>query len=190
MKLTEEIEKLSKQAQSNSIIEVEKEDKKNDVSSSIFEKPQEIVAVNEDKNSEILDKTFNDAIQYSVATNDKLKQTMLDTAEKYVDTKANIIKTKVDTEHKEAIFNNQADACESYGFNEKTTPIWAVNVMSWGYTVILAIWLFIGTFTFMPVIFIAKKIKVGIKSAWLAGVVALILYLLATLLPILVATLR
>ena len=65
---------------------------------------------------------------------------------------------------KKANFNNKKDACESYGFNEKTTPIWATKFMSTGYSIMLAIWLFIGSFTFMPVIFIAKKMSVGLKK--------------------------
>ena len=96
-----------------------------------------------------------------------------------------VIETNVDTENKEAHFNNKKDACESYGFNEKTTPIWATNVMSFGYSLMLGLWLFIGSFTFMPIIFIAKKISVGLKKTWLAVVFAIILYLGITFIPIL-----
>jgi hypothetical protein len=54
----------------------------------------------------------------------------------------------------------------------------------------LAIWLFIGSFTFMPIIFVAKKISVGIKNVWVAGVLALLIYLGVTLAPILTAFLN
>ena len=101
-----------------------------------------------------------------------------------------VIQTNVDTEQKEANFNNKKDACESYGFNEKTTPIWATKFMSIGYSIMLSIWLFIGTFTFMPVIFIAKKMSVGLKKTWIAVVFAIILYLGITFVPILLALLR
>jgi hypothetical protein len=54
----------------------------------------------------------------------------------------------------------------------------------------LSIWLFIGSFTFMPIIFIAKKMAVGLKHTWIAVVFALVIYLSVTLVPILVSILK
>lgn len=141
----------------------------------------------EDKNQQLVENMFNQAIVHEVANNDELKEKVLETAKTYVDTEMQTISTKVETKNKEAIFDNNKDACESYGFNEKTTPKWAVAFMRWGYNVILALWLFIGSFTFMPVIFVAKKISVGIKHTWLAGLLALLIYLGVTLTPIILA---
>ena len=62
--------------------------------------------------------------------------------------------------------------------------------MSTGYSIMLAIWLFIGSFTFMPVIFIAKKMSVGLKKTWVAVVAAILLYFGITFVPILLAFLR
>lgn len=138
----------------------------------------------------LVDNMFEQAVIHEVANNKELKDKVLDTAKVYTETKMQTIATDVDTEHKEAVFNNKKDACESYGFNEKRTPIWAIKFMSVGYSVMLAIWLFIGTFTFMPIIFVAKKISVGIKSTWIAGVIAIILYLALTLAPLLTAVLK
>ena len=59
-----------------------------------------------------------------------------------------------------------------------------------GYSIMLSIWLFIGTFTFMPVIFIAKKMTVGLKKTWLAVVFAILLYFGITFVPILLTLLR
>lgn len=125
---------------------------------------------------QLIDAAFEQAVIHNIQNNEELQNKVLDTAKTYTETKMQTIATDVDTEHKEAVFNNRKDACESYGFNEKTTPIWATKFMSWGYNVMLAIWLFIGTFSFMPVIFIAKKVQVGLKKTWLAIVVAILLY--------------
>ncbi len=140
-----------------------------------------------DTNTALVETMFNQAVMHEVTNNEDLKETVLDTASTYVDTKMKTLKKKVDTEHKEAVYDNNKDACESYGFNEKTTPTWAVNFMRWGYNVILAIWLFIGSFTFMPIIFVAKKIAVGVKKVWIAVLLALIIYLAVVLTPIILA---
>lgn len=144
----------------------------------------------DDKNQQLVEGMFNQAIVHEVANNEELKDKVLDTAKTYVQTEMKTIENKVEEKHKEAVFNNNKDACESYGFNERQTPTWAVNFMRLGYNVMLAIWLFIGSFTFMPVIFVAKKLSVGIKKTWIAGVIALLIYLAITLVPILIGVIR
>lgn len=156
----------------------------------IFEKKkQEIATVEQpkDEKSELIEGMFKDGIKYQVANNEDLQNKVLETAKTYTETKMQVIQTNVDTEHKEAVFNNKKDACESYGFNEKTTPIWATKFMAIGYSIMLAIWLFIGSFTFMPVIFVAKKISVGLKKTWIAVLFAILIYLGVVLSPLLIA---
>lgn len=155
----------------------------------MFEKrqPEVVEKKPEDPKNELIENMFQQAVTYEVANNEDLKNKVLDAAKTYTDTKMKTIKTNVDTEHKEANFNNRKDACESYGFNEKTTPIWATKFMAWGYNVILAIWLFIGTFSFMPIIFVAKKLAVGLKKTWIAVVFAIVIYLGIVFVPILIA---
>lgn len=147
------------------------------------------VIAEQSSKDKLIENVFEQAVINQVATNEDLKDKVLDTAQKYTETKMQTIATNVDTEHKEAVFNNAKDACESYGFNEKTTPIWAINFMKVGYSIILAIWLFVGSFTFMPIIFITKKIAVGLKKTWIAVIFAIVLYLGVTFVPILVAIL-
>jgi hypothetical protein len=149
-----------------------------------------VMPVEKSTKDKLVDNMFEQAVIHEVANNKELKDKVLDTAKIYTETKMQTIATDVDTEHKEAVFNNKKDACESYGFNEKRTPIWAIKFMSVGYNIMLAIWLFIGSFTFMPIIFVAKKISVGIKSVWIAGVIAVLLYLGVTLAPILATILK
>lgn len=165
--------------------------KEKNVPTNIFEKPkEETQEVHTDKKNELVEQMFEQAVVHQVANDEDLKDEVLDTAKQYTTTKMQTIKTNVNTEFLEANFNNKKDACESYGFNEKTTPLWATKVMSWGYNIMLAIWLFVGSFTFMPVIFITKKMAVGLKRTWIAILFALIIYLSVTFVPILVTLIK
>lgn len=177
---------------SQDIVELEKQvlEKRQQEQTIDFSKTTSVENKTQDKNSALVENMFNQAVMHEVSNNENLKETVLDTANTYVDTKMKTLKKKVDTEHKEAVYDNNKDACESYGFNEKTTPTWAVNFMRWGYNVMLAIWIFIGSFSFMPVIFVAKKIAVGVKKVWLAVILALIIYLAVTLVPIILAVVK
>lgn len=142
-----------------------------------------------DKKDELLHNMINQAVVAEVSQNPELKEEVLNTARTITATKMEVYKQNADTEHKEARYNNAKDACECYGSNEKTAPIWAINFMSWGYNVVLAIWILIGTFTFMPVIFMTKKISVGLKKTWIAILAALIIYLCITFVPVLIGLL-
>lgn len=165
--------------------------KEKNVPTNIFEKPkEETQEVHTDKKNELVEQMFEQAVVHQVANNDELKDNVLETAKKFTETKMQTIQTNVNTEFLEANFNNKKDACESYGFNEKTTPIWATKVMTFGYNIMLAIWLFVGSFTFMPVIFITKKMAVGLKRTWIAILFALIIYLSVTFVPILVTLIK
>lgn len=167
------------------------EEKKAEIGKIEFEKSKEKEVKNIPTKDELIDSAFNSAVVHTIKNDNDLQTNVLDTAKTYTKTKMQAIATKVDTEYKEAVFNNKKDACESYGFNEKTTPIWAVKVMSFFYSIMLAIWLLIGSFTFMPVIFVAKKIQVGLKKTWLAIIVSLLLYFGVTIgIPILTNFIR
>ena len=49
---------------------------------------------------------------------------------------------------------------------------------------ITAIWIIIGMFTFAPITFVAKKLSVIIKTAWLAVLCAIIIYAAVALSPL------
>lgn len=167
--------------------------KSNENAMNVFEQKKEEIAnapVKVDEKGKLVEDMFKDGIKYQVAHNSELQEQVLETAKTYTNTKMQIIQTDVDTEYKEAVFNNRKDACESYGFNETTTPVWATKIMSIGYSIMLAIWLLVGSFTFMPVIFIAKKMAVGLKKTWIAVIFALLIYLGVTFVPILLALLN
>lgn len=139
-----------------------------------------------DKKQELIDNMFNSAVGHQVATNEDLKQTVLDTAKTYTETKMQVIKTDVDTDYKKAVYNNNIAACESYGLAEDTTPTWAIRIMNVGYSIMLAIYIFFASFTVMPIIFLCKKISVGLKKTWVAAVFAVLIYLLVVFVPIII----
>lgn len=172
----DEIEELKKKVEEKQSQEID-----------IFKpKEQPVAEVKEpDKNQQLVEGMFNQAILHEVANNEELKEKVLDTAKTYVDTEMQTITTKVDTKNKEAVFDNNKDACESYGFNEKTTPRWAVKSMGLGYSIMLGIYIFFASFTVMPVIFLMKKIQVAVKKTWIAIILALIIYACVTFVPIL-----
>lgn len=144
------------------------------------------VEADKTKPNEIVDGMFNQAIGH-VATSDKdIQVKILETAKGYIENKTDAIKSDVEKENKTAFFQNNEDACGSYGFNEKTTPKWAVIAMRYGYNIMVALWILIGTFTFMPVSFICKKMSVIIKNVWLAVVLSILIWLATIIIPILI----
>lgn len=141
------------------------------------EEPKTEVVPNKDT---LVEQVFEQAVVHTVQNDQELKDKVLSTAKVYTETKMQTLTENVDTEHKEAVFNNRKDACECYGFVEKTTPVWATKFMSAGYNILLAIWLVIGSFTFMPVVFMARKMNVLFKHIWLSAIVAGLIYLFIT----------
>lgn len=135
----------------------------------------------------IIDKAFSHAVMSSITTNEDIKNDIKDTAEKVIKNKTEAISSDAEKVSKKAYFNNKRGACECFGFNEETTEKWAVNIMSIWHNVMTAVWLFIGFFTFAPVTFIAKKISVIFKKAWLAILLALVIYFLVVAVPIVIA---
>lgn len=142
-----------------------------------FEKPKEVATVSaKDKATELVESAFDQAIVHTVQTDENVQTQLLDSAGKVIKNKLNAVKERTELEDKEAHFNNKKGACECFGYNEKSTEKWAVNVMSWWHNIMTAIWVLIGSFTFAPVTFVAKKIKVIFKATWLCVVLALIIY--------------
>lgn len=145
----------------------------------------------QDKAGELVESAFQQAVVHKVATDEAVQTELLDSAGKVIKNKTSAIRERADQEEKEAYFNNRKGACDCFGYNEATTPKWAVNVMNIWHNVMTALWLFIGFFTFAPVTFVAKKITVIFKKTWLAVLVALVLYLAVTVgIPLLTVYLK
>jgi hypothetical protein len=142
------------------------------------------------KKDEMLDELLNQGVQHQIRESEALQQKVLDTAKTVVDTRMKVVKAEADTEHRKALFDSRKSACECYGFNEETTPTWATKLMSFGYSIMVVLWFIVGTFTFMPIIFIGRKIGVGIKHAWFAFLLATLIYLAVAAIPIIGAWLN
>jgi hypothetical protein len=155
-----------------------------------FDKP---ITQNEEKKdtaTNLVEQAFNQAVVHKVSTDESVQKELLESAEKVIKNKTNEIKEKADQEEKEAFFNNRKGACDCFGYDEATTPKWAVWFMNLWYNTVTAIWIFIGCFTFAPVVFTAKKIIVIFKKTWLAIVFALIIYFSILAIPFLVGLLK
>ena len=140
----------------------------------------------QDQAGELIESAFQQAVVHKVATDKGVQDDLLDSADRVIKNKTSALRERADQEEKEAYFNNRRGACDCFGYNEATTPKWAVNVMNAWHNVMTALWLFIGFFTFAPVTFVAKKITVIFKKTWLAVVVSIVLYLFFTVgLPLL-----
>lgn len=138
-----------------------------------------------DKATQLVESAFNQAIINRVSENEDVQNELLESADKVIDNKLNAIKSRAEQEDKETHFNNKKGACDCFGYDEPTTEKWAVNTMNIWHNVMTAIWLFIGFFTFAPITFIAKKIGVIFKKAWVAVVLAIVIYLAVILIPLL-----
>lgn len=152
----------------------------------VFNQKQEVANVQkpQDEAGDLVQNVFNQAVVTKVTEDQELQGEILDTAKKYTKTKMDIVKNKVDKEDKEAYFDNNAAACDCFGYNEKTTEKWAVKWMKGWHNVMNGIWIIIGFFTYAPITFIAKKITVIFKKTWLAVLLAILLYLGLTLSPL------
>lgn len=132
----------------------------------------------------LVQEAFGQAVAAQVTNNTAVQQEILGSAERVIKGKVDAIKSRVDQEDKEAHFNNKRNACECFGYNEATTEKWAVNVMNFWHNIMTAIWIVVGFVTFAPITFVAKKITVIFKKSWAAFVVAIVIYLVAVVLPI------
>lgn len=139
-----------------------------------------------DKAGELVDEAFNQAIVAQVQNNKDLQKELLGSADTVIHNKVNAIKARADQDDKETHFNNKKGACDCYGFNETTTPKWAVNFMNYCHNVFIILWIIIGTFTFAPIVFVGKKIGVIVSRTWIAMVLAFVIYVLIVATPIVI----
>lgn len=136
-----------------------------------------------DKAGQLVDEAFSQAIVAQVQNNEELQKELLGSADTVIHNKVNAIKAKADQEDKETHFNNKKGACECYGFNETTTPKWAVNLMNFFHNIFIVVWIVVGSFTFAPIVFVGKKISVIVSKTWVAMVLAFVIYVLIVATP-------
>lgn len=133
----------------------------------------------------MVEQAFTEAVAVTVKNDENVQKEIMHNAEKVIHNKTSALKAEAEREAKEAHFNNKKSACECFGYNETTTERWAVSLMGIWHNFITAIWIIIGMFTFAPVTFVAKKLSVLIKTAWVAVLFAIIIYALIVCSPFL-----
>lgn len=139
-----------------------------------------------DEPSELVGQGINAAVIHKIKNDENVKSELLRAADKVINTKIEKQKNVVEKEEKQAIFENNKDACDLYGIDEKTVPKWVVKIAGKVQNFWYAIWLIIGFFTTAPIVFLSKKIAVVFKRMWVAVLLAVIIYLSAVFIPILI----
>ena len=159
-----------------------------------FEK-KEVAIVPEKKEEKpivesLIEQSLGAAIQHRVMNDDKVQERLLDTADRVIDNAMNAEESKAELADKEAYFNNKKGACECWGYDEATTDKTFVKAMAFVHNIFTAIWIIIGSVTFAPIVFVAKKLQVIVKKTWIAVLIALLIYLIVILTPTLLSVLK
>ena len=160
------------------------ENGKIDVKALIDEEKKAIIE-EEDKLS-LLDKGVDAAIVHKITNDDDVKSRLLDTANDIINNKLDEKQNDSERDKKRAALENNKDACDLYGIDEKTVPIWVVKAAKIVQDFWYMVWIIIGFVTTAPVVFLSKKLSVVFKRTWVAVLLAIIIYLAAVLTPLII----
>ena len=160
------------------------ENEKIDVKALIDEEKKAIIK-EEDKLS-LLDRGVDAAIIHKITNDDDVKTRLLDTANDIINNKLDEKQNDSERDKKRAALENNKDACDLYGIDEKTVPIWVVKAAKIVQDFWYIIWIIIGFATTAPVVFLSKKLAVVFKRTWVAVLLAIIIYLAIVLVPLII----
>lgn len=160
------------------------ENEKIDVKASIGEEEKAIIK-QEDKLS-LVDRGVDAAIIHKITNDDDVKSRLLDTANDIINNKLDEKQNDSERDKKRAALENNKDACDLYGIDEKTVPIWVVKAAKIVQDFWYIIWIIIGFATTAPVVFLSKKLAVVFKRTWVAVLLAIVIYLAIVLVPLVI----
>lgn len=160
------------------------ENEKIDVKALIDEEKKAIIE-EEDKLS-LLDRGVDAAIVHKITNDDDVKSRLLDTANDIINNKLDEKQNDSERDKKRAALENNKDACDLYGIDEKTVPIWVVKAAKIVQDFWYIVWIIIGFATTAPVVFLSKKLSVVFKRTWVAVLLAITIYLAAVLVPLII----
>lgn len=160
------------------------ENEKIDVKALIDEEKKAIIK-EEDKLS-LLDKGVDAAIIHKITSDNDVKSRLLDTANDIINNKLDEKQNDSERDKKRAALENNKDACDLYGIDEKTVPIWVVKAAKIVQDFWYIVWIIIGFATTAPVVFLSKKLSVVFKRTWVAVLLAIIIYLAVVLVPLII----
>lgn len=143
----------------------------------------------EDKLS-LVDRGVDAAIIHKMTSDNDVKSRLLDTANDIINNKLDEKQNDSERDKKRAALENNKDACDLYGIDEKTVPIWVVKVAKIVQNFWYVVWIIIGFATTAPVVFLSKKLAVVFKRTWVAVLLAVILYLAVVLAPLIINILK
>ena len=166
-------------------MEIEKRaiSKQEDSSIISFDKKDEQVQ-QKSETKELVDKGIQAAVMHKLQNEEEVQKKFLQTADKIIDTNVSRATNEAEKDEKKAIFENNKDACDLYGIDEKTVPKWVVKCAKKVQDFWYAMWLVIGFFTTAPVVFLSKKVKVVLKKTWIAVTFAILIYAAIVLSPL------
>ena len=118
-------------------------------------------------------------------TDEKVKTTVDKTAGVIINNALEQSKNDTEKGVKKAVFENNRDACNLIGVDEETVPRWVVRIAKGIQGFWYAIWCVVAFFTVAPIVFLGKKIKIIFRYTWLAMLLALLIYLGITFIPLL-----
>lgn len=154
----------------------------------LFDKPPERVAPPSEVEA-AMQSVVGQAVFHKMK-DEETQQKVLKTADKVIATELSKVENKAERDEKEAILQNNKDACDLYGIDEKTVPKWVVKGAKWVQNFYYFVWLLVGFFITAPVVFLGKKIKVVLKRTWVSMTVAIIIYLLIWMSPLIAEWLK
>jgi len=134
----------------------------------------------------IVNCAFDSATKAVIENNKEKQEKIIDTAGKVIDNKLNKFKSDAEAEDKSAYFKANVDACECFGYAEKTTEKWAVKCMKMWHNLFTFLWIIIASVSVAPIVFLAKKVKVVFKKTIFAVIIAIIIYALFIFVPIII----
>lgn len=161
------------------------ENEKIDVKALIDEEKKAIIEEEKDKLS-LVDKGVDAAIVHTIINDDNIQNRMLNTANTIINNKLDEKQHDSERDKKRAALENNKDACDLYGIDEKTVPIWVVKAAKIVQDFWYIVWIIIGFVTTAPVVFLSKKISVVFKRTWVAVLLAIIIYLAVVLAPLII----
>ena len=125
---------------------------------------------------DLIERGIDYTVVQKIQTDQSVQEKIAQTADKLIDNKLVEKANETERTKKEQVFKNNKDACDLYGIDEKTVPVWVVGCAKAVQSFWYAIWIIVGFFTTAPIVFLSKKIAVVFKKTWLAVLLAIIIY--------------
>lgn len=138
-----------------------------------------------EKATDIINSATESAIVGTITTNDTVKEKIMKTAEKIVDTEMSVLQNKADKKDRDEYFNASESACRLFGYADATTDKVHTTIMrNWIWFLNIVYICTIGMFVISPILFFAEKLSNAVKKYWLAVVLGFLIWALIIIIPL------